>query len=98
MKRARVTLTAEGSLQLTADVAAEFFPHDALVALRRERELWLIPLTGPQGGGLFLKQRNARGDRATLIWESLPADPPVGELDAVWDDDRGGLRVDLEAR
>ena len=54
-----------------------------------------MPLIGPEGGGLLLKQRNARGDRSTLIWEALPENPPVGERPAVWDERSGALRVDV---
>ena len=59
------------------------------------RELWLLPLVGPEGGGLLLKQRNRRGDRSTLIWEALPPDPAIGFSPAVWDEHRrvaGGVR------
>ncbi len=92
---AQVVFTADGYLRMTADVAAAFFPSDALVAVPRGAELWLMPLVGPEGGGLLLKQRNARGDRSTLIWEALPDDPPTGERPAVWDEQNGALRVAL---
>lgn len=91
----QVEITDDGNLRLDADVAQRFFPADALVAVPRGRELWLMPLTGPEGGGLLLKQRNSAGDRSTLIWEALPPDSPTGRRDAVWDDASGALRVDL---
>lgn len=92
----RVTFTDGGSLRLGADVARTYFPADSLVAMPRGDELWLLPLVGPQGGGLLLKQRNPAGDRSTLVREVLPDDdPPVGDRDAVWDDARGALRVAL---
>lgn len=91
-----VTFTHDGSLRLAADVAQAYFPSDSLVAVPRGEELWLMPLVGPEGGGLLLKQRNAAGDRSTLIWEVVPHDaPPVGERLAVWDDAHGALRVAL---
>ena len=91
-----VTFTADGSLRLSAEVAREYFPSDALVAMTRGDELWLMPLVGPEGGGLLLKQRNPRGDRSTLIWEALPPErPPVGERPATWDIANGALRVSL---
>ena len=90
-----VEITPAGDLRLTADVAAEYFPADSLVAVLRGEELWLLPLVGPEGGGLLLKQRNRRGDRSALIWEALPAEHPVGERSAVWDAANGALRVDL---
>jgi hypothetical protein len=92
---AEVEFTPDGYLRLDAGVAAEFFPNDALVAVRQGGELWLLPLVGPQGGGLLLKQRNARGDRCALVSESLPAAAPVGRRAAVWDATRGALRVDV---
>ena len=90
-----VEFTADGSLRISAELAARWFPSDALVAVPRGTELWLMPLVGPEGGGLLLKQRNLRGDRSTLIWEALPPDPPVGTRPAVWDDPNGALRVSL---
>jgi hypothetical protein len=92
---ATVEFTAQGDLRLTAEVAARFFPSDSLAAVLRGDELWLLPLVGPEGGGLLLKQRNAQGDRSALVWESLPEHPPVGERQAVWDEDNGALRVDV---
>ncbi len=92
---ATVEFTAAGDLRLSAEVAERYFPSDSLVAVLRAHELWLMPLVGPEGGGLLLKQRNARGDRSALVWESLPPEPPVGERAAVWDDRNGALRVDV---
>mgnify|MGYP001792883952 CR=1 FL=1 len=95
-----VEFTADGSLRLPAEVARRHFPSDALVAVPQAAELWLLPLTGPEGGGLLLKQRNARGDRSTLIWEALEACPtdrrPTGTRAARWDDTNGALRVALD--
>lgn len=90
-----VEFTADGYLRLDSGVAATHFPNDSLVAVPHGAELWLIPLIGPEGGGLLLKQRNARGDRSALIWEALAADRPVGVRQAVWDASKGALRVDI---
>ncbi len=90
-----VEFTADGYLRLDRGVAAEHFPNDSLVAVPHGAELWLMPLVGPEGGGLLLKQRNARGDRSALVWEALAADRPVGVREAVWDAARGALRVDI---
>ncbi|MEZ5215039.1 MAG: hypothetical protein R2705_13885 [Ilumatobacteraceae bacterium] len=91
-----VEFTGEGSMRLTAEVAQAYFPSDALVAVPRGDELWLMPLVGPEGGGLLLKQRNPRGDRSVLIWEALPPEsPPVGTRTAIWDAANGALRVSL---
>lgn len=99
MNHVEVEFTSDGYLRLAADVAAQFFPSDALVAVLKGAELWLMPLVGPEGGGLLLKHRNARGDRAALVWESLPTPAPVGQRTALWDERMGALRVDVgEAR
>ena len=92
-----VELTDDGNLRLDVAVAQRFFPADSLVAVPQPtgQELWLMPLTGPEGGGLLLKQRNIAGDRSTLIWEALPPDAPTGRRPAVWDESNGALRVSL---
>jgi hydrogenase maturation protease len=92
-----VEFTEDGYLRLDVRVAERFFPTDALVALLKGSELWLMPLVGPEGGGLLLKQRNLRGDRSTLVWEALPEVAPVGNRVAVWDERMGALRVDVSA-
>lgn len=92
-----VEFTEDGNLRLSASVASSFFPGDALVAVPRGAELWLVPLTGPESGGLLLKQRNLAGDRSTLIWEALPVEQPVGIRQAIWDPEQGALRVSLAA-
>ena len=99
MSAVAVEFTADGSLRLSAELARTYFPSDALVAVPRGDELWLMPLVGPEGGGLLLKQRNLQGDRSTLIWEALQASArqPVGECQAVWDESSGALRVSLAA-
>lgn len=92
-----VELSEGGDLRLDAETAARHFPHDALVAGWREdeHELWLLPLVGPEGGGLLLKQRNLQGDRSALVAESLPAGWEPGPQRARWDDEHGALRVSL---
>ena len=89
-----VEFTERGYLHLTAAAAARFFPNDLLIALVRGNEMWLMPTRGAAGGGLILKQRNAAGDRSVLIWEVLPQHP-VGARPAIWDAERGALRVAL---
>jgi hypothetical protein len=91
-----VELTIDGYVRLPAELAREHFPGDALAAVTNGIELWLLPLTGPESGGLLLKQRNPRGDRSALVCEALPVPPPVGERPARWDGRNGALRVDLE--
>ena len=66
------------------------------MAVPNGHELCLLPLVGPEGGGLLLKQRNLRGDRSALVWEALADGRPVGRRPAVWDAARGALRIDLD--
>lgn len=91
-----VEFTADGYLRLDAQLAGSRFPSSAAVALVREGQLWLMPLRGPQSGGLLLKQRTPAGDRSTLIREVLADGIPVGVRPAYWDADQGALRVPLE--
>lgn len=90
-----VEFTADGYIRLDAAVATRYFPGDALVAVTRGDELWLMPLIGPQVGGLLLKQRNARGDRSALVWEVLAGATNLGVRPAFWDPAAGAVRVDV---
>lgn len=91
-----VELTENGYLHLPADLAQRYFPNDALVAMVRDGELWLLPTRGPAAGGLFLKQRNRQGDRSVLMRDVLPPGTLPGWRTAHWDEERGALRVVLE--
>ncbi|MHA7657049.1 hydrogenase maturation protease [Mycobacterium sp. ML4] len=88
-----VEFTADGYLRLDASLAASRFPSDAVVAVIREGDLWLIPLRGPRSGGLLLKQRNPAGDRSLLIREVIEG--RVGVTGAFWDDAQKSLRIPL---
>jgi hydrogenase maturation protease len=96
-KGPRVEFTRDGYLRLDADLAARHFPADAAVAIRRDADLWLIPLRGPESGGLLLKQRTAGGDRCVLVREALEDSTPVGERAAFWDDANRALRIPLDS-
>jgi hypothetical protein len=90
-----VEVTEKGYLHLPADLAQRYFPNDALVAMVRDGELWLLPTRGAAAGGLWLKQRNRHGDRSVLIWDMLPPGTLPGWRAAHWDDERGMVRVAL---
>lgn len=87
--------TSHGYLVLSAETARTYFPADTILVLRRDRELWLIPTRGAAGGGMVLKQRNPRGDRAVLVREVLDDARIVGARAAFWDARQGLLRVAL---
>ena len=88
-------LTSDGYLRMPAAVATRWFAGDALVAVARDGELWLMPLHSTAGGGLLLKQRNLAGDRSALVLESLPENFVHGPMPAFWDDAAGVLRMSL---
>ena len=88
-------LTANGYLRLSRADAEAFFPEDTLLALWRDGTLVLLPTRGAAAGGLMLKQRNLDGDRSLLISEVFEFAIPNGIFLAVWDDEVGGLRVNL---
>lgn len=92
---ATVELTADGYLRLDATLAAARFPSDAVVAVLRGDDLWLIPLRGPRSGGLLLKQRTPAGDRSVLVREQLRETSLSGEFRAFWDDEQSALRIPL---
>lgn len=95
---ATVEFTVDGYLRLDAALAAARFPSDAVVAVLRGEDFWLIPLRGPRSGGLLLKQRTPAGDRSVLVKEQLRETLLSGEFRAFWDDDQSALRIPLDTR
>jgi hypothetical protein len=90
-----VRFTDDGYMRLDAVLAASRFPSDAVAALLRDDDLWVIPLRGPRSGGLLLKQRNPAGDRSLLVREVLGDLPVTGDHPAFWDDAQQALRIPL---
>ena len=89
-------LSEDGYLRLSADAARRFFPEDTMLVLWRDDSLVLVPTRGPAGGGLVLKQRNARGDRSVLVAEAFGFSVPAGRYAARWDPQIGGLRTNVK--
>jgi hypothetical protein len=89
-----VRFTDQGYLHIPAEVAQLYFPQDTLVAILKGAELWLMPTRGAGGGGLLLKQRNARGDRSVLLMDVAIA---PGRRFAIWDPENAALRVPIHA-
>lgn len=90
-----VQFTEDGYLRVDAALAGSRFPSDAVAAMVRDDDLWLIPLRGPRSGGLLLKQRNVAGDRSLLVREVLGDRPVAGIHRAFWDDGQQALRIPL---
>ena len=88
-----------GSIYLSAETAARFFPAATSVAiLRRDGDLIITPITPGSGGGLALKTRNAEGDKVahcpdTLHRFGLDPDANALTLPARWDAAIAGLRL-----
>ena len=70
-------------------------PSDAVAAVVRDADLWLIPLRGPRSGSAAQTAHPA-GDRATLIREVLADRIPEGVREAFWDDANKALRIPLD--
>lgn len=87
-------LTSSGYLLISAK-DAERFPTGTVIALVKEEELWIMPVSHKGAGGLLLKYRNPKGDRSVLLQEFLPENVPAGVRSAVWDDSIGALRIPL---
>lgn len=82
---------------MPAEVAeACFGGADSVLVGVRDGALWLMALADGAVGGLILKRRNARGDRAVLVIEQLGhAGWEAGVREAEWDEVERGLRVGL---
>ncbi|PZN12297.1 MAG: hydrogenase maturation protease [Bacillota bacterium] len=92
----RVEITNGGYVHLPAEHAGRF-PTGTAIAMVRQGELWLMPVSHPGAGGLLLKWRNRRGDRSILVREFLPDGTPPGPREAYWDEAAGALRIPLAA-
>jgi hydrogenase maturation protease len=92
-----VAFTKRGYLIIGAQLARAFFPTDAVIALQRGRELWILPVSNRAAGGLLLKQRNTAGDRSVLVWHVMPNEESFdGSRSAWWDPENAALRIELD--
>lgn len=92
----QVEITDGGYVHLPAEHAGRF-PTGTAIAMVRQGELWLMPVSHPGAGGLLLKWRNPRGDRSILVREFLPDGTTPGPREAYWDEAAGALRIPLAA-
>lgn len=88
-----VEITGAGSLHLPAVLATERFPVDVCVARLEQEQLVLIPSVHAAPGGLVLERYNSAGDRSLPIGDVCAFAPVAGRFPAVWDGERGALRV-----
>ena len=93
-----VELIDSGYLRIPAHIASQYFPARVLIASYKAPILYLLPLRGPEAGGLILKQRTLQGDCSVLIWEALPPGTPPGCYPVMWDATQGALHVYLEKK
>ena len=95
---ADVAFTKRGYLIIGAELARTYFPTDAVIALQRGRELWVLPVSIRAAGGLLLKVRNTAGDRSVLVWHVMPDEAGFdGSRPARWDPENAALRIELDS-
>ena len=87
-----------GSIYLSAELYERHFASlEAVVLLRREDGLLIMPVRHLPGGGHLMKRRNSRGDRvinALDFFLDNGLDPETErELPAAWSADEAALRV-----
>ncbi len=91
------TLTVkEGALYISSDVYSQFFAGlESVILLRREDDLYVLPVRHAGAGGYLLKIRNSVGDRVVnapdFFREQGLSDLSSCELSAAWSDRHGAL-------
>lgn len=91
------TLTVkEGALYIASDVYSQFFAGlESVILLRREDDLYVLPVRHAGAGGYLLKIRNSVGDRVVnapdFFREQGLSDLSSCELSAAWSDRHGAL-------
>ncbi len=88
-----------GSLHLSAAVFDRYFAGlAAVVLLRRDDGLLVLPVRFAGGGGYLVKQRNGAGDRVVaapdFFREQGLAEDGEWDVAAAWDQNDMGLRID----
>ena len=88
-----------GALYLSREVCDRYFAGaDAVILLRRDADLLVLPVRHAAAGGYLLKQRNGAGDRvvhaADLLRDETDAGEDDRELPAFWDPAQAGLVVE----
>ncbi|WP_407186865.1 hypothetical protein [Bradyrhizobium centrosematis] len=90
-------LIKDGSLYLSSDVCARFFDGlHAIVLLRRDEDLCILPVRHAAAGGYLLKVRNIAGDRvvhAPDFFRDNNCPARESEFSAAWSSAEGALIV-----
>lgn len=91
------TLTIkDGALYIPSGVYSKFFAGlQTVILLRREDDLYVLPVRHVAAGGYLLKVRNSAGDRIVdapdFFREQAIRDGSSRELSALWSDRHGAL-------
>lgn len=85
-----------GALYLACEVYDRYFAGlEAVILLRRDRDLCVLPVRHAAAGGYLLKVRNKAGDRvvhAPDFFREQNVDEDVAlELSVIWSTERGAL-------
>ena len=96
MTAASVISLKRGALYVTSDIYDRYFAGlEAVILLRRDRDLCILPVRHLAAGGYLLKLRNKAGDRVVNAPDFLREqgiDEEVAlELPVVWSSERGAL-------
>jgi hydrogenase maturation protease len=91
-----VQVTADGYLQLRAQLADLRFGTGVCGARRDGDRLALVPLAGAANGGFLLRRRNRVGDCSLLVRELIGDDLSPGRYPVLWDEAAGELQIMLD--
>ena len=85
-----------GSLYLTREIYDRYFAGlEAVILLRRDADLLILPVRNTAAGGYLLKLRNSAGDRVVHASDFFRAQGIADErellLEVIWSSERGGL-------
>lgn len=91
-----------GYVYIDADVHQKYFAGvDAVIMLAREGKVWIMPVYNNASGGLLMKVRYRRGDRAVAAMDFLRQDRLEDGHERIcpvsWDSGAAGLAIELNA-
>ncbi|MGY4319077.1 hypothetical protein [Bradyrhizobium sp. JR3.5] len=91
-----VVRVARGALYLSHETYDRYFAGlEAVILLRRENDLWIMPVRHAAAGGYLLKHRNSRGDRVVhapdFLREHGVNENTALQLSVAWSTECGAL-------